>query len=308
MQWLEAMPFELRLQIYEEFCRCTPVLVHNIDYPQGCKYLKEAAGRRRAASAVSLLLTCKAVRSEFESLFYQQTNFTAHFETHGSCFQYQLPGNEKETTLHFFKQQESKPLHGFFAPEHVQFHLGGGRYGHESTTPSFMKTTFDHFRINEPVGCLRYPVSRAQQAAELIQLLHFCRGRVRKTEFWWHPVRWEPQEAAIPWRITVDIDLNFTIRGPSEIGFIAMRKRFSNAIWLYWPRRNWNRRHAGTSRRAVAQIPCPQFQFIEDHTNTRLDHTVKCCKRLQKRFRKNCNCGDPGHYGGAYDVAGTEGQ
>jgi hypothetical protein len=307
MRWLQDIPLELREQIYEQLCLDTPVLVHNIAYPQDCKFLNNE--NRRLASGISLLLTCNAVHAEFESIFWRYTTFTAHFLERRSCFKYCLPGNEKETPVHFFNQQEHQPLRDYFSVGNLQIQFINQRHLKtlECPTPSFMKHTFDRFVISEPLGCHRYPPTRAKQANDLIRLLSFCRGRVREVEFWWHPVRWQPAETAIPWRIMVDTDINFTIRGPTRKGFDSLKKRFSKAIWEYWPSRTWDRKCVGSQRHAGELRPRPRFTFIEDHENTRPDHTELCTIKKQKRYDTVCNCGDPGHWGGTFDLVNTEG-
>jgi hypothetical protein len=311
MRWLEDIPLELRLDIYDLLCVTTPVRVHNIEYPQKCEYLNDETRRKRIASGIKLMLTCRAVMAEFEPIFLRRTAFDAHFVQYTSCFQYCLPGNEKFTPVYFFGRQESRPLDKYFGPSNIQALLHSSytlQKDPGTLTPSYMKHTHDRFIISEPLGCHRYPVYRADQAARLVRLLHYCRGRVRELEFWWHPVRWRPAEVAIPWRVTVDTELNFTIHGPTKKGFDALRKKFSKALWEYWPRRGWDRRCVGSVRRATAERPRPKFTFVEDHENTKSDHTAKCSIGTQKRYELDCNCGLPGHYGGVTEVDGTEGK
>jgi hypothetical protein len=226
MNWVKDIPFELRQQIYQQLCLVTPVTVHNVEskYAQGCRYLNDTSRRGPIASCLSLVLTCRAVKAEFEPIFLQETTFIAHFNTlyqhtgyHRSscsgkmsndwypdlgCFNSYLPEIWGHESLKFFKQTESQPLEAFFNARNIQMHLADRKDDlmQVSCTPSFMKQTYDHFVITEPLGCDKHLPHRLWESQNLVELLRFCRGRVRKVQFWWHLVPSEPAEV-VAWHI-----------------------------------------------------------------------------------------------------------
>lgn len=142
----------------------------------------------------------------------------------------------------------------------------------------------------------------------LCRLISFCHGRVELLEFWWHPARWQPSEVvstlcqmtttryvsdkikkAIPWRISVDIETNFIIEGPTEEGFIALRRRLRDMLL----------RGPGRQRRSSRSLgENAGFIFVKRSNDPLPQHTSECMIRSKRRYIVPCNCGPPECYGG----------
>lgn len=307
MKWLVDMPAELRLQVYAHFCESTPIMIHNVDDPdiRNCDFLRKSKCQRRA-SAVSLLLACKAVKAEFEPIFFSHTSFVAHYESSMCCFYITISDGSAMPVLRLFKPIERRELHSYFARENVQMHLKKRL----STTPSssFMRHGSERFTISGPLGCSRDARERQHELKSLVTLMSFCRGRVNQLEFWYHPVRWLPAEAALPWRITMDREGNFTIRGLREEGFFAMKEKLVKALRMFLPSHEilhwWSctARERSKLKKAGAGFREPQFTFINDATDSQSDHVSACMAESWKAYEARCNCGEWKRFGGIRDV------
>lgn len=311
MQWLEDIPLELRLVVYGHLCESTPVLVHNLAYSHGCSFFKDGNRHERVAStAVALLLSCKAVKVEFEPIFMARTPFYVHMvpsEHNSGCFNYMyhLDGFAPDKRVEFFRPIDRRRRVEDFVSwgyrdalrGHLQLLMHrheGSRLRHLRHPGSFIDCHLERFIISEPLGCDRYPGRRQTELRLLVQLLNFCRGRVREVEFWYHPMGWEPVETAVPWHVRVDIDTNFTIRGPSREGFQLLKAKFRRAIFGSPPR---SRRGASPESLAYAAVDL-RFIFVEDHEAIRPDGAAHCCREKQRKYKSYCNCGLPACMGG----------
>ncbi|GJN77162.1 hypothetical protein PLIIFM63780_000651 [Purpureocillium lilacinum] len=248
--------------------------------------------------------TLISVKAEFEPIYLAQTSFIAHHDSPESCFYNCLSFSWDSFQVCFFKQTESRPLNDFFKPNDFQMHLD--RHGINES--SFNKRYFERFTVTEPLGCSRFPPHWVTELDLLLELLCFCRGKVDEVEFWYHPIRWRPVEAAVPWHVIVNRNCDFTIRGPTMEGFLALEKKLQKAIQILWPGYGtydrfpyvWKDR-TEMRRRATTGIPEPSFVFVQDARNSRQEHTANCSVEKQGRYWVYCNCGDWDHFGQVMD-------